>query len=200
LQDIKSELENIDIQITRVQEYILLLQDKRASYIEDMTKLQPTIAPHKSLPSEMLIEIFLHYAAEIAEQVIIYRTRPAYHGLWPFPWVVGQICSRWRQIALAEPRIWGTIGFNAVDYGKMPMLNAAFRPRGRSRLRLSTGKGEDEKCIYDDFLRHVVCSQSKRITELSLFVFVTTVEKLFALPLDSFPVLEDVQLSAMTPR
>jgi len=53
LQDIESKLGTIDTKITRAQEYILLLQDKRAGYVEDMKKTQP-------LPPEILVEIFLH--------------------------------------------------------------------------------------------------------------------------------------------
>ena len=69
-------------------------------------KLRPGIAPHKYLPSETLVEIFLHYAAEIAEAVIKRpEIIPDYHRLGPLPWVLGHICSRWRGLALAEPRI-----------------------------------------------------------------------------------------------
>jgi len=196
LQEIESELNTIHIQTTHAPEYILLLQDKRAGYVEDMKKLLPGIAPHKSLPPEILVEIFLHYAAKIAEQVIC-GTALRSRCLSQFPWVLGQICSRWRKIALAEPRIWGTISFNALSkYNDLLMLNEAFRRGGQSRLWLSAHEGEDEKHIYDDFIRDVICSQSKRITELSLFVFAGTFEEFLCLPSDSFPVLEAVRLVA----
>jgi len=156
-----------------------------------VNKLRPAIASHTSLPAEILIEIFLRYAAEIAEL----GTESAYRGLGPFPWVLGQICSRWRQIALAASR--DTIGFNAFEHGKLPMLNEAFRRGGQSRLWLTASEDEDRNYIYDDFLRDVVCSQSKRITVLSLFVFKETFEKFLSLPSDSFPVLEVVLLLAI---
>ena len=196
LQDIESELQTIDIQITRAQEYILLLQDKRAGYLEDMKKLQPAIAPHKSLPPEILVEIFLQYAADITEQVI-YRTAPMDRRVSQFPWVLGHICSRWRHIALAEPRIWGTIGFNGVEYGNLPMLNEAFRRGGQSPLWLSANQGEYERYITVGFLRNIVCPQSKRITELSLLALRQEFEEFLALPRDSFPVLEAVEVGAL---
>jgi len=154
-----------------------------------MKKLLPAIAPHKSLPPEILVEIFLHYAADIAEQVI-YGTEPSDRRLSQFPWVLGHICSRWRQIALAEPRIWGTIGVN----GNLPMLNEAFRRGGQSRLWLSVKEGENGRYTHDVFLRDVICSQSKRITDLSLSVWDETFERFLTLPSDSFPVLEAFQL------
>ena len=154
-----------------------------------MEKLLPAVAPHKSLPPEILVEIFLQHAAEIAEQVI-YRTEPMDRRLSQFPWVLGHICSRWRQIAPAEPRIWGTIGVNAVEYGNLPMLNEAFRRGGQSWLWLFA---YEEKYVYDEFLRDVIWSQSKRITHLSLSVLKKTFEKFLMLPSDSFPVLEDIE-------
>ena len=89
--------------LMRAQEYILLLRGKRTGYVEHMEKLRPAIAPHKYLPPEMLVEIFLHHAADIAEQVI--DEESSYRCLSQFPWVLGHICSMWRRTALAEPRI-----------------------------------------------------------------------------------------------
>jgi len=192
LQDIVSEL---GMQVRHAQEYILLLQDKRAGYVEDMKKLRPSIAPDKYLPLEILIEIFLQYAAEIAEEVK-YTTASMDRRLSQFPWVLGRICSRWRQIALAEPRIWGTIGFNATNHDNLPMLSEAFRRGGQSRLWLSASE-DVEKYKYVEFLRDIVCSQSKRITDLSLSIFEETFEEFLTLPSDSFPVLEAFQLDMM---
>ena len=197
LQGIEIELETIDTEITHAQEYILLLQEKRAGYVEDMKKLRPAIAPHKYLPPEILVEIFLYYAAELAEEVI-HRTTSVYRRLSQFPWVLGHICSRWRHIALAEPRIWGTIAFNALYEYPLPMLDEAFRRGGQSQLWLSiSDEGEDMPYIYDGFLHDVVCSQSRRITKLSLSVLNEAFNEFLSLPSDSFPVLEDVQLAAL---
>ena len=95
LQNLESELESVDIQILCIQEYhgILLLQDKRAGYIERMEKLRPAIGSHKHHPPEILVEIFLQHAAGIAEQVI-YGTGSIHRCLSQFPWVPGHICSR----------------------------------------------------------------------------------------------------------
>ena len=208
LQGIENELETVNTQIARAQEYVLFLQAKQAGYIEDMAKLRPAIAPHKSLPSEMLVEIFLQYAAEIAEKVIRNPGFYGYYGLAPFPWVLGQICSRWRRIALAEPRIWSIIGLSAADQDDLPMLNEAFRRGGKSPLWLSARDTApafpdsfEPDCArgvhYDDFLRDVVCSQSKRITRLCLLILDETFDHFLSLPSDSFPVLETTQLEVV---
>ena len=161
-----------------------------------MKRLRLAIALHRSLPPEILTEIFLHYAAEILQCFI--NRPPWYTGcdcLWPFPWVLSRICSRWRRIALAEPRIWCTVGFGTVEQCDVPILNEAFRRGGKSPLWLSAGEWHGD--VYDSFLRDVVCSQSKRIMELTLTIYWETFEDFLALPKDPFPVLESVQLSAI---
>jgi len=195
LQGLESELEIVDIQIAHALEYLFLLQDERAGYVENIMKLRPAIAPHKYLPSDILVEIFLHYAAEIAEKVI--KRREIIYRLAPLPWVLGHICSRWRQIALAEPRIWGTIEFKAVGRD-LPMLNEAFERGGKSPLWLSAG--DTQECIPYSTLRDIVCSQSKRITQLSLFVHWDAFKEFLTLPQDSFPVLESVWLTVIDSR
>ena len=196
LRDVERELKSIDTEITSTQEYILLLQERRTGYVEDMKKLRLAMAPHRSLPPEILAEIFLHYAAEIAEQFIHDFPMLTYRRLSPFPWVLGHICSRWRQIALAEPRIWSTIGFKAAEQGDLLMLNEAFKRGGQSRLwLLASDLALGNESIHHDFLRDVVCSQSKRITELELSICGETFEKFLFLPSDSFPMLEAVRLA-----
>ena len=70
------------------------------------------------------------------------------------------------------------------------MLNEAFRRGGQSPLWLSVEDGEDENYEHDEFLRDVIWSQSKRITDLSLSVWEETFERFLTLPSDSFPLLE----------
>ena len=50
------------------------------------------------------------------------------------------------------------------------MLNEAFRRGGKLSLRLSASGNLDKGCVYDGFLHHAICSQSRRITHLSLLV------------------------------
>jgi len=75
------------------------------------------------------------------------------------------------------------------------MLYEAFRRGGKSRLWLSASDVAGDEYIYYDFLRDVVCSQSKRITELHLFILGKTFQMFLSLPSDSFPELEAVRLA-----
>ena len=110
------------------------------------------------------------------------------------PRTFGDICSRWRHIALAEPRFRCAIDFDEFECENLPRLNGAFRQGGQYRLWLSERKGQDDQYTCDGFLRDVVYSQSKRITELSMFVFEQLFQEFLSFPLDSFPVLAQMPM------
>ncbi|KAL0565733.1 hypothetical protein V5O48_016287 [Marasmius crinis-equi] len=59
-----------------------------------------------NLPSEILSDIFLH---------LPYENRT--FDLQGTPWTLGQVCRKWRQVALNTSRLWSTIAFDSVSLG-----------------------------------------------------------------------------------
>ena len=57
------------------------------------------LSPVRYLPSEILQEIFLHYADDLGPNVTIAT----------IPWRLGHISHRWRKIALSLPSLWDNI-------------------------------------------------------------------------------------------
>ena len=57
------------------------------------------LSPVRYLPSEILQEIFLHYANDLGPNVTIAT----------IPWRLGHISHRWRKIALSLPSLWDNI-------------------------------------------------------------------------------------------
>ncbi|KAF8998208.1 hypothetical protein BDZ89DRAFT_1252620 [Hymenopellis radicata] len=96
--------------------------------VTEQTRLRSSIAAHKSLlsyspvrslPGEVLSEIFLHYIA-IAQSVhldSVFQEIVASHRIHT---PILQVCRRWRTTALADPRLWTTIpligsGYDTAD-------------------------------------------------------------------------------------
>ncbi|KAF9002647.1 hypothetical protein BDZ89DRAFT_650442 [Hymenopellis radicata] len=84
--------------------------------VAEQTRLRSSIATHqsflfyspvRSLPGEVLSEIFLHYIA-IAQSVHrdVFQEIVASHRIHT---PILQVCRRWRTTALADPRLWTTI-------------------------------------------------------------------------------------------
>jgi hypothetical protein len=137
----KSELESLENKISRTQDLLSALlaeRDQRTSRIETMAA---AIAPHKHLPSEILSEIMALSAS--GQEVYL---PPAMRPGTAFAWGLTRVCSRWRQIALNEPRIWTKISF--YDGCTVPEFIGAseevFRRSGQAPLCLFLALGRQE--------------------------------------------------------
>ncbi|KAF8055141.1 hypothetical protein FPV67DRAFT_1372518, partial [Lyophyllum atratum] len=72
---------------------------KREEVAEQLSRFRFAAAPYKRLPAEVLSDIFVW----TLDGHSVYFP-PA--SLSRAPWVLRQICSSWRQVALKEPRLW----------------------------------------------------------------------------------------------
>ncbi|GLB44673.1 hypothetical protein LshimejAT787_1800100 [Lyophyllum shimeji] len=77
----------------------LLIERKRLTL--HLSHVRVALAPHKRLPAEILGKIF---ACAVDGDPVEFPIRP----LQLF-WVLRQVCSKWRQVALHDPRIWNAV-------------------------------------------------------------------------------------------
>ncbi|PFH45641.1 hypothetical protein AMATHDRAFT_95723, partial [Amanita thiersii Skay4041] len=94
------------------------LCDKRDSFAEQLDRCEIALAPHKTLPAEVLQHIFV-LCADFSEE----RYPPFIDDcgrswqLWllytfdniPMPITLSHVCSSWRRVALATPSLWNDI-------------------------------------------------------------------------------------------
>lgn len=73
--------------------------------VERIDRLRVALAPHKHLPPELLGEIFVTCMGSAEISIPLNRSPN-------IPWIFGRICSRWRKVAQAEPRLWNRIAIN----------------------------------------------------------------------------------------
>ncbi|THU96893.1 hypothetical protein K435DRAFT_663697, partial [Dendrothele bispora CBS 962.96] len=78
-----NELERIECERRAIQE---LVDTHRAS-----------LAPARTVPDDVLSEIFMHCLPE---------TYNATRSLSEAPLLLGQVCRRWREVSLSTPRLW----------------------------------------------------------------------------------------------
>ncbi|KAF9458864.1 hypothetical protein BDZ94DRAFT_1172792, partial [Collybia nuda] len=95
----QNNLDFLNANITQLQGVLDALTKRRAQSIARIDKLKAKLAPHQKIPPEILAKIFTHCVnSEIVELRFPNRCS--------LPWTLGHICSRWRQVALAEPLLW----------------------------------------------------------------------------------------------
>ncbi|KAJ6608110.1 hypothetical protein B0H10DRAFT_1955675 [Mycena sp. CBHHK59/15] len=77
---------------------VAVIHEMISSAENELRILKSLLLPLRQLPSEILAEIFM-FCLSFSDEL---DTRTA-------PWVLGQICARWRAVALSTPRLWQEI-------------------------------------------------------------------------------------------
>ena len=182
----------LDAEISRVQKHLSTLQKQRARCEAHTKKLRIAVAPHKYLPPEILAEVFLHclYHDPLDGRLAILGRSP---HLLPVPLVLGRVCSRWRQIAFGEKRLWNSIHYEGNLRRHVILLQEAFRHSGQSTLQLEAVESRISG-LYQSFLHEVVLPQLHRITSLLLDVGGATFQDFLRLPSGLLDELECVKI------
>lgn len=118
----EDEVRKLDPEIARVQNVLHELQSRRSTIIAEIHSCRIAIAPHRKLPNEILAKIFIHAASEKVSIVV-----PNGHTECFPPYNILLVCSRWRDVALGERRLWNNVEVNFDD------ISPNFCPRNFAR-------------------------------------------------------------------
>ncbi|KAJ7269826.1 hypothetical protein C8J57DRAFT_321590 [Mycena rebaudengoi] len=84
-------------------ERCILERDKLA---ENVGQFASVVSPLRGgIPHELLANIFLLSLPETGVDTPMYQAKAAALG----PWIIGQVCRRWRVVALSHPRLWTSV-------------------------------------------------------------------------------------------
>ncbi|KAF8176614.1 hypothetical protein K438DRAFT_1681880 [Mycena galopus ATCC 62051] len=111
--EIHGEIERAERHISTLNMHIARLQGAMEDLVRHRAELEDFIKSHKAvvsaqrcLPNEILLEIFEHCVNPLASP------EPRHN----ISWIISQVCSRWRALAISSPRLWCNFFFkNWVD-------------------------------------------------------------------------------------
>ncbi|EDR03630.1 uncharacterized protein LACBIDRAFT_307014 [Laccaria bicolor S238N-H82] len=93
-------LSALDAEIERLDSIIRVLCDERCALSDEIEAHQALISPFRRLPLDIMEEIFTHCL-------------PTHHNavmsVGEAPLLLGRVCSAWRSITLATPRLWASL-------------------------------------------------------------------------------------------
>ena len=95
----------VDEEIARLEETLFDLQSKRRKMMEYTKAHKALIAPARTLPTELLAEIFTLCLSE--------NWHDRRFDVRQAPLLLSNICKRWREIALSTPFLWSTLIFDS---------------------------------------------------------------------------------------
>ncbi|KAL0064156.1 hypothetical protein AAF712_008878 [Marasmius tenuissimus] len=99
LVDTERSYDKCQLEINKYRALILILESERERMKKSMEKYRSLLSPVHRLPSELLLEIFGHLCK--VNQLDDNTLAPAS--------ALSMVCGRWRQVALASPRLWSSI-------------------------------------------------------------------------------------------
>ncbi|GLB44680.1 hypothetical protein LshimejAT787_1800170 [Lyophyllum shimeji] len=187
-------LRDIDETLSSLDQRIEQLLIERESVAQRRARVHIALAPHKRLPTEILGQIF---ACAVDGDPVEFPIRKS-----QLFWVLRQVCSRWRQVALNDPRIWNAISVDGFRLKGPELLNIAsfittVIPRaGLLSLAFRHRDGED----FFKVVKKVVHPVLHRVKELKVNIPASALPDLFALPHDSLYNLQSLYLNVTNPE
>lgn len=184
----QQDLITTEAEIFKTQTALEKLVQRRTKGIERIQKLRGGIAAHKKLPPELMAAIFVecHQSGVVGFP---------HSGSSSAPWLLGQVCSGWRRVVLAEPLLWGHIRAKAYFSSSrlaMEMIHDIFSRRGgKGIIQFSVSPGGDEDWMT---VFNLVSKYSSRVRGLNLNITGSTSPHLDS-PFEFFGALESLSLS-----
>ncbi|KAJ7276743.1 hypothetical protein C8J57DRAFT_1583987, partial [Mycena rebaudengoi] len=99
-----SHICELDLQLILLDEYVAC---RRGELLQSLERYQTILSPIRRLPPEILGEIFTFH--------FICGSSTSYPSSKRAPWLLAQVCSHWRSVALGTPRMWSMI-FAHLDF------------------------------------------------------------------------------------
>ncbi|KAF9461657.1 hypothetical protein BDZ94DRAFT_1263329 [Collybia nuda] len=103
--------------------------ESRLDDVVELQRSQGPVSPQECLPPEILGNAFL-YCLD-GQPVPVPPRSPV-----SMPWVLGHVCTRWRDVCLAEPGIWENISLQSVQFYPALAMEEALRRNRSKNIRL----------------------------------------------------------------
>lgn len=110
MHEIEPEILRLEQEMNDMQSTLMRLKNEHLRLQQFRAKHSALLTPARTLPHEVLAEIFIHCLVPFRD-LCTYETSPTPRGV---PLYLGQICSRWRVVALSISKLWANfvIGFH----------------------------------------------------------------------------------------
>ncbi|RDB21630.1 hypothetical protein Hypma_011289 [Hypsizygus marmoreus] len=184
------DLEDLERQIAEADSMDSLLLKRVDDTSTRISRLRIAIAPHQTLPTEVLAEVFVNCIEDHSIRIPVPASQQIH-------WRLGHICSRWRSVALSETCLWNTIFFryNPQKHTSIPpALQEALNRSAQGPLRLIIYCPPD--AIGDpDIISDLIARYAHRCTDIQFSFPENKMKAFLANACTSFEALETASLA-----
>jgi hypothetical protein len=188
LDEARDDLFSLDTEIARLQAMHDHLLERRLQSVGRIERLKVGIAPQKKVPPELLSRIFVSCTGVFG--VVPVRNK----GILPL-WTIVQVCSRWRDIATAEPLLWNRLDFNWGDLLLPPLIDLAHDVLscrgGQGIVTLEANPSSEDEW---ETILHLISTYPSRLRNLKV-TGGGALPKSFSTPLELFDHIESLDIT-----
>ncbi|RDB21579.1 hypothetical protein Hypma_011248 [Hypsizygus marmoreus] len=187
LSDAAQDLGSVDIEVDRTRSAL----DGRLLHVHAEKVTDIAVAPHRTLPPELLAKMFIHCMEDELGGPILLLPQSA----GSLPWTLGHICSRWRQIVLQEPTLWNNISITYHNSTHIPaMMKEALFRSAEASLSISIYSHPSRNGPHDENpLPTMILPYIHRLRTLSLFVSAPSIRQFLSEVSESPPALKVIE-------
>ncbi|KAF8879178.1 hypothetical protein CPB85DRAFT_1205762, partial [Mucidula mucida] len=98
---INAALQDLDAKIAQAKELLDNLISAREQAQSHLKEAKSPLHPMRSIPSELLLEIFSHCIPRVESPSDTDALHPR-----QAPWLLTRVCHRWRELVINSPRLW----------------------------------------------------------------------------------------------
>ncbi|KAK0505576.1 hypothetical protein EDD18DRAFT_1129714 [Armillaria luteobubalina] len=120
---IANDITHLEHELRHIEPLFLKIRDRRDRILHDIACSQSLLAPIRRLPRETLLQIFGHLSSQSSD-------------MREGPWVLGHVCSTWRNISRSCPSLWTKIDISS-EYGSSSFFNEFASLSGDLSIQLS---------------------------------------------------------------
>lgn len=185
LKQARMDMGSLDRQISEAPQSVQSLEEQRKIDVDRIATLSSAVSALRGMPSDIIIKIFLHCGD--------LRMLNFPRGENGYPWILGHICSAWREILWSLRSIWNDIYiFDQTLDPSRPERNTTRNPAVRgaldhilsctTNLTTATLWGEKASLTWDILVAHNHKLSSLNFRDVGKEILVS----LLTLPLSSF--------------
>ncbi|KAF9014577.1 hypothetical protein BDZ89DRAFT_1076496 [Hymenopellis radicata] len=117
-------MRDIDAKVMELEDAFERLTELRRRAARQHALAKRVMHPIKALPSDILVEIFLH-CTNVLDPCVCFFEDVLHPGI--SPWNLSHVCRRWRDVSLAVPRLWSFVGLDFSTYAGVSQQQGTYK-------------------------------------------------------------------------
>ncbi|KAK0457532.1 uncharacterized protein EV420DRAFT_1748673 [Desarmillaria tabescens] len=106
---ILNDISHLEHELQNIEPLFIKFRDRYNNLVKNLGSCKALLAPIRSLPAEILLQIFSLASSHIPDPFEV-------------PWILGHVCSTWRNISRSSPSLWANLHLTESSSKRLTFL------------------------------------------------------------------------------